>query len=306
MDKDRVNITEQEDNDTVPENITGGWLIEKDNYYDSPQFMIPHGRLFRITIHSPEVLSDQQMNYIKNFVFTADSLLFVKDKMSREWEKYIDIDALARFYIVQEVVQNTEAFSGSLFMHKERGDSTKLIFGPVWDFGSITGHPSANYKNLWIYEDVPNYVSNEWIEEMLKFPHFQQVIREVWTKEYEDLSNGLGPYLQAWANNNIQAGFAAHNRWPDSSGHDIRNQSAKYVGIINYRLWWLNEMWNLNKLYDVNCDNTVNINDVNLIIGVVSSTITNLPTRKSFDLNFDGKTNIVDINAIINRTLNFE
>ena len=306
VDKDRVNITEQEDNDTVPENITGGWLIEKDNYYDSPQFMIPHGRLFRITIHSPEVLSDQQMNYIKNFVFTADSLLFVKDKKSREWEKYIDIDALARFYIVQEVVQNTEAFSGSLFMHKERGDSTKLIFGPVWDFGSITGHPSANYKNLWIYEDVPNYVSNEWIEEMLKFPHFQQVIREVWTKEYEDLSNGLGPYLQAWANNNIQAGFADHNRWPDSSGHDIRNQSAKYVGIINYRLWWLNEMWNLNKLYDVNCDNTVNINDVNLIIGVVSSTITNLPTRKSFDLNFDGKTNIVDINAIINRTLNFE
>lgn len=304
VDKDRVNITEQEDGDTIPENITGGWLIEKDNYVDTPQFDLPRSNKFYITIHSPEVVSDQQMNYIKNFVYAADSLLFVKNKMSREWENYIDIDALARFYIVQEVVQNTEAFSGSMFMHKERGDSTKLIFGPVWDFGSVTGHPATkNYKKLWMFEDVPDYAENVWIEEMLKFPHFQRVIREVWTKEYSDLSKGLGEYLQAWANKNIQAGFADHNRWSDSSGHDIRYQSSKYVGIINYRLWWLNEMWNLNKLYDINCDGSVDIVDINLVVGLILGTITDPPTRKSADVNFDGSVDIVDINAIINHIL---
>ena len=303
VDKDRVNITEQEEGDTIPENITGGWLIEKDNYVDSPQFDLPRSKKFHITIHSPEVMSDQQMDYIKNFVTTADSLLYVEDKMSREWENYIDIDALARFYIVQEVVQNTEAFSGSLFMHKERGDSTKLIFGPVWDFGSVTGHPvTKNYKKLWMFEDIPAYAENVWIEEMLKFPHFQRVIREVWTKEYNDLSNGLGNYLQEWANKNIQAGLADHNRWPDSSGHDISYQSGKYVGIINYRLWWLNEMWNLDKLYDINCDYTVDIADINLVVGLISGTV-EPPTRKSADVNFDGCVDISDMNAVLNQVL---
>ena len=46
------------------------------------------------------------------------------------------IVTLAKFYIVNEIVDNKEAFSGSCWMSKEMGDSTKLVFGPVWDFGS--------------------------------------------------------------------------------------------------------------------------------------------------------------------------
>lgn len=308
VDKDRVNITEQEEGDTIPENITGGWLIEKDNYEDTPRFDLPRGEKSYITIHNPEVLSDQQMDYIKNFVLTADSLIYIKDKMSREWEKYIDIDTLARFYIVQEVVQNTEAFGGSMYMHKERGDSTKLIFGPVWDFGSITGHPATkNYKTLWIYEDVPGYVENVWIEELLKFPHFQRVIREIWTKEYAHLSNGLGEYLQDWALKNVQAGFADHNRWPGSTGHDITYQSEKYVGIVNYRLWWLNEMWNLDKLYDINYDGSVDVVDINNIARIITDPNVSISTlRKTADVNFDGHIDIVDLNAIINKILNIK
>ena len=114
--KDRINIDEQNDYETDPERITGGWLLEIDNYIepDNITFVEGNGMPFWVTPHSPERLSPQQ----------------------REWEKYIDIDALAIFYIVQEVVDNPEAFSGSCYMYKHQGEDSKLIFGPLCDCGS--------------------------------------------------------------------------------------------------------------------------------------------------------------------------
>ena len=43
VDKDRVNIVEQEDNETDAEKITGGWLVEIDNYNDDPHITIEEG-----------------------------------------------------------------------------------------------------------------------------------------------------------------------------------------------------------------------------------------------------------------------
>ena len=43
VDKNRVNVVEQDDFETDPERITGGWLIELDNYPDSYQVNIPEG-----------------------------------------------------------------------------------------------------------------------------------------------------------------------------------------------------------------------------------------------------------------------
>ena len=40
VDKDRVNIVEQEDEETDASAITGGWLVEIDNYDDSPNIKI--------------------------------------------------------------------------------------------------------------------------------------------------------------------------------------------------------------------------------------------------------------------------
>ena len=62
VDSDRVKITEQADNISDPEEITGGWLVEIDNYWDADQITINegNGELIRLTYKSPEVLSDAQ------------------------------------------------------------------------------------------------------------------------------------------------------------------------------------------------------------------------------------------------------
>ena len=138
VDANRVNIVEQNDGETNPENITGGWLLEIDNYDDDCQIRMTEGNgaLLRCTYHSPEVLSDEQKNYLTQYLQAADDAIYNSDKNSTLWEDYIDMEALVAFYIVQEMMDNGESFHGSCYLHKDRGENTKLVFGPVWDFGN--------------------------------------------------------------------------------------------------------------------------------------------------------------------------
>ena len=68
VDKDRVNIVEQEDEETDPMNITGGWLVEIDNYQDDPHITIKEGgkHTMWITYKTPEVLSSVQEMFLQS------------------------------------------------------------------------------------------------------------------------------------------------------------------------------------------------------------------------------------------------
>lgn len=58
VDKKRVNIVEQADKATDPEAITGGWLVEIDNYDTDPHINVKLGtQNMVLTYHTPEVLS---------------------------------------------------------------------------------------------------------------------------------------------------------------------------------------------------------------------------------------------------------
>ena len=177
--KHRVNIEEQQDGETDPDKITGGWLLEIDNSPDEGSFIYFNERAgstdwrdwITMSYHSPEVLSTQQKQYINQFLIQANAAIYNTDKTSTEWEQYIDIDTLAMYYIVGEIMDDLEYFAGSCYMYKHHGDSTKLVFGPVWDFGNayqrwaIYGDMSFTH---FIYEQ-PNDFANHWIEETDKF-----------------------------------------------------------------------------------------------------------------------------------------
>ena len=68
--KDRVNIEEQNDYEIDPERVTGGWLLEIDNYIEPENitFVEGDGMPFWVTPHSPERLSPVQREYITNFL----------------------------------------------------------------------------------------------------------------------------------------------------------------------------------------------------------------------------------------------
>ena len=245
--KDRVNIVEQNDNETDSVRITGGWLLEIDNYEEpgNISFTEGSGEPFWVTPKSPEVLSAEQRNYITDFLLEADSAIYVEDKDSVEWERYIDIDSLAIYYLVKEAVDNPEAFSGSCFMHKQRGDSTKLIFGPMWDCGSSFTRYSKDYLfNEFIYENQPSYCRCRWIAEIAKFPHFQERVRYHWQHFYNDVYPLMDNYIDSFAAKIEQAGTADFKRWPQSQSNVIGLRVNQYLKpCFHKKVAWLQTQW---------------------------------------------------------------
>ena len=239
VDKDRVNIVEQEDEETNSENITGGWLVEIDNYDSDPHITIQEGgrTTMWITYKTPEVLSYQQEQYLTQQMMLIDNLVY-GDKNSNELWKYLDMDALAKFYIVQEITDNYESFHGSCYLHKEIGANEKWYFGPVWDFGSSFNRDKSQYMyqgDVW---------HNHWIPEICKFPAFMERVKEIWSEFYANEFDQIYNFIEAHERQVSAAAAKDKERWPEYHGG---NSFATYVerttSVLRKNAEWLDEQW---------------------------------------------------------------
>ena len=258
VDKDRVNIVEQEDEETDAQKITGGWLVEIDNYDSDPHITIKEGgkTTMWVTYKTPEVLSSQQEAYLTQQIKMLDNLIY-GDKNSNELWQHLDIDALARFYIVQEITDNYESFHGSCYLYKDMGDDQKWKFGPVWDFGSAFNRDKSQY----IYQgDVWH---NHWIPEICKFPAFMTRVKAIWQEFYPTRFNDIFTFTADQLTLLKTAASVDAQRWPDYNGNaDL----TKRINQINDRLRknaeWLNEQWGTNSDNNNDDNNNDNNNDV--------------------------------------------
>ena len=231
----RVNITEQDDNETNSDNVTGGWLLEIDNYSDDPHITInkPNGEEMWFTYKSPEELSVQQEMYITNFLNKATSAIYAENKNSTEWEKYIDMDALVNYYLVYEILGNREGFHGSCYMHKDRGADTKLVFGPVWDFGNTLWDMSDTF----IYEEYPYGI--KWIDEIAKFPRFQTAVRERWLEKRGSLMPYLRSVVDPFIDKITYASQCDCKKWPNYGNKNVLSRKQAFYDLVTKRLSWL-------------------------------------------------------------------
>ena len=233
----RVNITEQDDLETDPNNVTGGWLLEIDNYSDDPHITIykkdEYGDPMWFTYKSPEELSYQQEAYITNFLNLANDAIYSKDKNSTEWEKYIDMDALVNYYLTYEIVANREGFHGSCYLHKDRGTDTKLVFGPVWDFGSAL----MNMDDTYIYIDYAWGV--KWIDEIAKFPRFQTAVRKRWMEKRGTLMPYLRKEVDAFITKIASAAQCDCKKWPNYGNKNVVSDKESVYKLLEKRLSWL-------------------------------------------------------------------
>lgn len=254
VDKDRVNIVEQEDEETDAQKITGGWLIEIDNYDEDPHITIKEGgkTTMWVTYKTPEVLSSVQEAYLTQQIQILDNLIY-GDKNSNELWQHLDMDALARFYIVQELTDNYESFHGSCYLYKDMGETEKWKFGPVWDFGSAFNRDKSQYifqGDVW---------HNHWIPEICKFPAFMQHVKSIWKDFYANRFNDIYTFTADQLTLLKTAAAVDAQRWPDYSGN---TDLTKRINQINDRLRknaeWLNQQWGDNGNNDDNNDDDNN------------------------------------------------
>lgn len=295
----RVDILEQSDYETIPHNVTGGWLLEL-SYEGKPviaqyQNKDPNNSWFQIVSQSPENLSSEQRSYIHDFLVRTDSCIYVADKSNQEWERYLDISTVAQFYVIHELLENVEAFSGSLFMYKDLGEDEKLKFGPVWDFDNSFFQDSTTSDHfIFDYESQFSFL---WIKELLKFPRFQKEVRLVWrTLVYNGIIDKLITHAWQWREQIIDAEQNDKLRWPIYASTHVDYKPQEYLDVIANKAKWLNTQWGVKG--DVNFDGAVTVADVTAIYDFLLTSSTN--NDYSLDVNGDGLITVADITAIYN------
>lgn len=242
VDKDRVNIVEQEDEEIDSEKITGGWLVEIDNYDTDPHITIKEGgkTTMWITYKTPEVLSYLQEQYLTQQMKLIDNLVY-GDKNSNELWNHLDMDALAKFYIVQELTDNYESFHGSCYLHKDIGANAKWNFGPVWDFGSSFNRDKSQYMyqgDVW---------HNHWIPEICKFPAFMNRVKEIWNEFYNGKYNDIYTFIETHESLIKQAVVKDKERWPQYHGSQtLSTYIDRTTDVLRKNAKWLNEQWKSN------------------------------------------------------------
>ena len=105
---DRVPVTELDDNVSDPALVSGGYLVELDNYEEENQIRMDEKSCvpglycdqLRITWDTPELYSDLQKRFV------TDQFTAINDRVganSDELWAYLDLDDAARYYVVEEL-----------------------------------------------------------------------------------------------------------------------------------------------------------------------------------------------------------
>ncbi|MDE6273080.1 MAG: CotH kinase family protein [Muribaculaceae bacterium] len=251
IDSDRVNITELDDNVTDPALISGGYLVELDNYDEDNQIrMEEKGQaggfkdMLRITFDTPEVYSDIQRQFVtEQFTAMNDA---IGDNSDRLWS-YMDLDDAARYYIVEEIISHTEAYHGSTYLFRDRGEGQKWHFSPLWDCGNAFMGPSDHY-----FSDFGPF-GNTWIASMRMNAKFMDKVKDTWKWFMANNFDGLYEDLDRYADHLKEAAKADYERWNgkpypdggqpviDNRDMDRRKQTVK--NHLKDKINWLRQQW---------------------------------------------------------------
>ena len=238
VDEDRVNVTEQAD--ASDDDVTGGWLVEVDNYNTDPHISVKvadKSQDIWITYKSPEVLSAAQKDYLQGQFDAIRDAVYDKDRTSTEWENLIDMYAMARVYVVREILQDEEGFHGSFYLHKECGMDTKWVAGPVWDFGNA--YNRDRHRFIWENPEFECF----FIDQIYQFPRFQEAVKNVFGDFYRDDYPSIDRFIDSLAADISMAAMTDHDRWPQYGTDDVAAKASTLKTYLHDKMDWLAKRW---------------------------------------------------------------
>lgn len=244
----RVEIEELEDGETDPKLISGGYLVELDNYDEDNQIQMEEKGcvnvgfrdLLRITYDTPEEYSELQRQFVRDQFSTINDAIGINADIV--WS-YLDLDDAARYYIVEEIVSHTEAYHGSTYLFRDRGEGQKWHFSPLWDFGNAFNGPTNDFfynHGTW---------GNTWIASIRQNAKFNNKVRETWVWFMQNCFDGLYDDINTYVSR-VKAGAEAdykrwHNEPTPADGQQVadnRDMNARADAAKNHlsnKIEWL-------------------------------------------------------------------
>ena len=140
VDENRVNIAEV---DAESEDITGGYLLELDTYFDEAfKFKSAIKGLPYMFKDPDEDISDEMFNYLQGYINSMEDYLY-NHFDDGSWKDYMDINSFVDYWFAVELTSNSEpGHPKSVYLHKDRGG--KLCAGPMWDYDWASFVPSKS------------------------------------------------------------------------------------------------------------------------------------------------------------------
>lgn len=248
IEEDRVNITELDDNVSDPSLISGGYLVELDNYDEENQIRMDEKScvdnqyldMLRITFDTPEEYSELQRRFVTDqFSAMNDAVGNNSDDLWR----YLDLDDAARYYLVEEIISHTESYHGSTYLFRDHGEGQKWHFSPLWDCGNAFSGPTDGF----FYDNDP--FGNTWIPSIRTNEKFNEKVRETWLWFMNTGYKGLTDEISTYIGHIAEAAKADKRRWdgqpvpdggqPVADNSDIIPRRDRVIEMLNQKTNWL-------------------------------------------------------------------
>lgn len=261
FDKKRINLTNPDDvvedwltanpganADDYPftaDDYTGAWLVEFDNTKDANQVVVPSrqrtGEELWITHKTPEdYVTDAHRRWLIQEFDAIDALIYADNHAEGAWLNKIDLTDAARFFVVNQIMNNYEAYTGSCYLYKDKGSDQKWHFGPVWDFGS--SFQVSRDVSKWIWE---SQYAQHWIKNMWDCPAFHDEAKRIFEAMAAEGFERLFNYQNEYAARIREAAASDAERWKrdgygnpdmDTPLDEVQQQLRDAINSFGYKL----------------------------------------------------------------------
>lgn len=238
-----------------PEEITGGYLLELEKIYryvdEVSGFITDIGQA--VVVKTPEYASKAQVEYISGYYQDFEDALYSAtgyNSKGKHYSDYIDVDALARMYVLQEFTAIFDGCSSSFYLWKDVGG--KLTAGPAWDYdGSLgLGQPNALINDVPNTADprllfvqtcrIGNHVMNKKGLLAQAFTHhdFQEKVQEIWAGAFSEYYPTFYSNIDVLKNETTASFVMNSIRWNSFGTTDtaaiVNNQNSLVNVIYDY------------------------------------------------------------------------
>lgn len=249
-DENRIDIAKMDENDTIGENLTGGYIFKADKVRNDDEILFidtDATDLQYTSVHpKQDLITQTQSEYLQNLY----SELKLKTDLQNEaidvgFPSIIDIPSFVDYMILEEYTSNVDAFHYSTYFHKDK--MGKLRAGPVWDFNLTFGNdltPSLYYNrskyNIWQFLYHGNECAKLW-SDLFYNPTFQCYLSRRWhelTAEDQPLCyNTVSKFIAETESQISEAITRDCERWNKTNHHTSNIDSLKRW--ITKRIEWM-------------------------------------------------------------------
>lgn len=248
-----------------PEDITGGYLIERD--FDN-RFLkeVEINESYFITeakecfiVRDPEYTSEAQIAYIDSYVQSVENAILsaegIDGTTGKSYQDLIDVDSFVRKYLLEEVTANYDGGVASSYFYKDSDTiDGRLYAGPVWDYDVSWGNSPAYLGQISTSPErlsrlASHSDSSVWFQSLYHKPEVYEKIVTCYAQE-------ISPYLTLLADeilpmlDEITAASAAMDqvRWEEQYARNgySGDRSEQITFITNYikaRKDFLDQAW---------------------------------------------------------------